>query len=192
MPPNAYRLHAQSHGNWEVVARQAACPTTACAVQAYESAQYDWDNRPGEETISDIRQLTSAFSQRMPTGSLAANGFDAEAAYDIWPNRYGLEVMIWVDTQGQTPAGSRIGSANLGGTRYAVFRGGRTYTFLAGTNVTSGTVNSGDALDWLVAQAGVAGSSYLTQFNFGWEICSTAGKTALFRVTRLDLRQRFA
>lgn len=191
MPPNSYVLSSDSHSNWQVVANQAQCPTSDCAVEAYESAQYNYDNTSGEETISEISQMTSDFSQSMPTGSLGTNGFDAEAAYDIWLNNYALEVMIWVDNQGQTPTGSEVGTADLGGTNYTVFFGGSTYSFVIDNNETSGTVNIQDALDWLVSNEGVSSSSYMTQFNFGWEICSTDGQSDTFTMNSLDLNQSF-
>jgi uncharacterized protein len=191
MPPNSYTLYANSHSDWEVVANQAACSSTDCAVEAYESAQFNYDNTPGSETISDITRMTSNFSLTMPTGNLYTNGFDAEAAYDIWLNNYGLEVMIWVDNQGQTPAGNAIGTADLAGQQFIVYRGGNTYSFVLGKNETSGNVNILDALLWLTTNNYIAASSYLTQFNFGWEIASTDGQTDTFTVNRLHLNQGF-
>jgi hypothetical protein len=191
MPPNSYILHANSHSDWEVVAKQGACPTSDCAVEAYASAQYRYDNRPGEETIASITEMTSTFAQSMPSGSLGSNGFDAEAAYDIWLNNYALEVMIWVDNQGQTPAGGRIGTATLAGAAFTVYRSGHTYSFVSGRNEASGSVNILDALDWLVSEHDASSSSYLTQFNFGWEICSTGGHTDTFSVRGLGLAQSF-
>lgn len=191
MPPNSYTLYANSHSDWEMVANQAACPTRDCAVEAYESAQFNYDNTPGSEEISGIRYMTSYFNQTMPTGNLATNGFDAEAAYDIWLDNYGIEVMIWVDNQGQTPAGQVIGTASLNGQRYLVYNSGNTYSFVISRNETSGTVNILAAFDWLTAGGYVPANSYLTQFNFGWEVASTAGKTDTFQVHNLRLSQAF-
>jgi len=70
-----------------------------CAAEVYESAQ--WNYRNGR--YSSIRYLYSSFSETMPTGSLRRNGFDAEAAYDMFINGTDTdEVMVWVDNQGQT------------------------------------------------------------------------------------------
>lgn len=191
MPPNSYTLSANSHSNWQVVANQAACPTRDCAVEAYDSAQYNYENKPGVKTISDIKYMRSYFSETMPTGNLATNGFDAEAAYDIWLNSYGLEVMIWTDNQGQTPAGQALGTAKIDGRQFVVFNSGNTYSFVIGQNETSGQIDIAATLNWLVSHNYVAASSYLTQFNFGFEICSTAGKSDTFAVHKLTLQQGF-
>ena len=191
MPPNSYWLYANSHSNWEVLANQAACPTLDCAVESYDSAQFNYKNTPGTEKISDITHMTSDFKETMPTGSLETNGFDAEAAYDIWLNDYAIEVMIWVDNQGQTPAGSVIGTPVIDDQGFTVYKAGQTYSFILDHNETSGQVNILKTLDWLTTNGSISPNSYMTQFNFGWEICSTDGKTATFTVNKLDLEQGF-
>jgi|SRR5579875_384080 uncharacterized protein len=191
MPPNSYTLNADSHSDWAVEANQAACASDDCPVEAYESAQYNYDNAPGSEEVSDISNMTSSFNETMPTGSLSTNGFDAEAAYDIWLNDYGTEVMIWVDNQGQTPGGSVIGTADIAGQNFTVYLSGSTYSFVLDSNETSGQVDILATLDWLTSNNYIASSSYMTQFNFGWEICSTDGKTDTFTMNGLSLDQSF-
>jgi hypothetical protein len=191
MPPNSYTLYADNHSDWAVSANQAACPTSDCAVETYESAQYNYDNTSGSQEVSQITHMSSYFSQTMPTGNLSTNGFDAEAAYDIWLDDYGIEVMIWVDNQGQTPAGSLIGTAYFSGHAFSVYLAGSTYSFVIDKNETHGDINIQAALDWLTGHNYISASSYMTQFNFGWEICSTDGKTDSFRVDGLTLDQRF-
>jgi hypothetical protein len=107
-------------------------------------------------------------------------------------NDYGLEVMIWVDNQGQTPGGSEIGTADLASTEYTVYESGSTYSFVMENNETSGTVNIEDALEWLVSNGYTDSSSYMTQFNFGWEICSTDGQSDTFTINNLSLSQNFS
>lgn len=191
MPPNSYTLNANSHSDWDVVANQAVCPTSDCAVETYESAQFNYLDTPGSEEVADILHMTSHFSETMPTGNLSTNGFDAEAAYDIWLDNYAIEVMIWVDNQGQTPSGNVIGTANLSGNDYTIYQGGSTYSFVLDHNETNGQVDIQAVLDWLTANNYIATTSYLTQFNFGWEICSTDGMTDTFAVHGLNLIQGF-
>ncbi len=191
MPPNSYTLDANSHSSWQAVANQATCPTSDCAVEAYESAQFNYANTPGSEEIANISTMTSSFDETMPTGSLGTNGFDAEAAYDIWLNNYGLEVMVWVDNQGQTPAGSVIGTATLGGQNFTIYQSGSTYSFVLDTNETQGTVDILAVLHWLTTNGYTSTTSYMTQFNFGFEICSTGGVTDTFTVNALSLTQSF-
>lgn len=194
MPPNAYTLYANSHSDWEEVANQAKCPTTSCAVEAYASAQYNFQNEAGAQEIADITKMSSYFNQTMPTGNLYTNGFDSEAAYDIWLDNYNLEVMVWVDDQGQTPGGQIIGTANLFGQDFIVYHSGAldnpnsgTYSFVLAENESSGYVDILDVLQWLTANTYIPTSDYMTQFNFGWEIASTGGQTDTFRLNGLTL-----
>lgn len=191
MPPNSYTLFANSHSDWELLANQETCPTLDCAVEAYVSSQYNYDNTAGSQEIADIKNMSSYFSETMPTGNLTTNGFDAEAAYDIWLNNYGIEVMIWVDNQGQTPAGSVIGTARLAGRNYTIYKAGNTYSFILKQNMTHGEIDILPVLQWLTKNNYVDPSSYLTQFNFGFEICSTNSKTDRFAVNALTLQQSF-
>jgi hypothetical protein len=56
MPPNSYTLFANRHSDWELLANQAACPTLDCAVEAYASSQYNYDNTAGSQEVADIKR----------------------------------------------------------------------------------------------------------------------------------------
>jgi hypothetical protein len=185
--PGTYVIHATSQSSWYVVADQnggGGCG--GCAVEAYESAQWDYSNVP----YSSIKSLSSSFSQTMPTGSRASDGVDAEAAYDMFINGSDTdEVMVWVDNQGQTPAGSFDTVADINGQKFKVYVSGGTKSFVLTNNETSGTVNYYAVLTWLHSHGMLASSDTLSQFNFGWEICDTGGKTRTFTVHSLTLHQ---
>jgi hypothetical protein len=185
--PGTYVIHAQSQSDWNVVADQnggGGCG--GCAVEAYESAQWDYSSVP----YSSIKSLSSTFSETMPTGSLKSNGVDAEAAYDMFIKGSDTdEVMVWVDNQGQTPAGSLDTVATINGQKFKVYVSGGTKSFVLTKNETSGTVNYHAVLSWLHAHGMLASSDTLSQFNFGWEICDTGGKARTFTVHSLTLHQ---
>jgi len=158
-----------------------------CAAEVYESAQ--WNYRNGR--YSSIRYLYSSFSETMPTGSLRRNGFDAEAAYDMFINGTDTdEVMVWVDNQGQTPAGSFFGVAYIRGQRFRVYVSDRTNSFVLTKNETSGTVHYLAILSWHHKHRMVAVSDTLSQFNSGWEVFDTGGVARTFTVHSLTLHQR--
>ena len=78
--------------------------------------------------LSSITRLVSTFAQAMPP---VAASYDAEAAYDLWLNGYQVEVMVWVDNHGQTPAGGVIDQAVISGRRYDVYQGsGHMFSFV--------------------------------------------------------------
>jgi hypothetical protein len=186
--PGSYVIHARSKGNWHVVADQnggGGCG--GCAVEAYESAQWDYSNVP----YSSIKSLSSSFSESMPTGSLSKNGVDAEAAYDMFLTGSDTdEVMVWVDNQGQTPAGSLYGVERIHGRRFGVYVSGGTKSFVLQKNETSGTIDYLAILSWLHRHGMLASTDTLSQFNFGWEICDTGGVARTFTVRSLTLHQK--
>jgi hypothetical protein len=186
--PGKYVIHAHSQSSWSVTANQnggGGCG--GCAVEVYESAQWNYRN----VRFSSIKYLSSSFSETMPTGSLRKNGFDAEATYDMFINGSDTdEVMVWVDNQGQTPAGSRHGVAEIGGQKFRVWVAGRTKELVLTKNETSGTINYLAVLSWLHRHHMLASADTLSQFNFGWEICDTDGLSKTFTVHSLTLHQK--
>jgi hypothetical protein len=187
--PGRYVIHARSQSHWSVSANQnggGGC--RGCAVEAYESAQWNYQH----VRYSSIKYLYSSFSETMPTGSLRKNGVDAEAAYDMFINGSDTdEVMVWVDNQGQTPAGSRYAVTKIRGQTFAVYVSGKTKSFVLKKNETSGTISYFAILTWLHKHRMLASSDTLSQFNFGWEICDTGGRTRTFTVRGLSLHQKF-
>ena len=121
----------------------------------------------------------------------SSGNYIAEAAYDLWLNNNDIEVMVWVDNHRQVPAGSVIAHVSFGGQKFAVWKGGSTFTFaLQGGNEQSGTVHLLSALRWLVNHGQMSSSVTLTQVNFGWEICSTHGAPMDFTLTGYSLRSK--
>ena len=182
--PGTYVITAWSARHWKVTADQE---DNAGAVEAYESAQWNYNNVP----YSRIREMTSTFSETMPTGSQQRNNFDAEANYDVFLRGPGTdEVMVWVDTQGQTPAGRRGPVVKIAGQRFRLWRAGVTKTFVLNHNETTGTVNYKAVFTWLHDHGMLRSSDKVWQLNFGWEICDTGGKTRTFTVHDLTLKQK--
>jgi hypothetical protein len=165
-------IWANSGRDWGVRSDQAGGNT---AVETYPSVQDDF----GDVPVSSFPTITDGFTESMPK----VGGLDAEAAVDVWLDHYGLEVMIWVDNHGQTPAGNVVGRAAISGQSFTVWRRDPTYTFALNGNETSGQVNVLAILQWLMKQGYVPGGATLTQVDFGWEIASTGGGPQDFAVT---------
>jgi hypothetical protein len=175
-------IWANSYARWGVQSKQAAGNT---AVETYPSVQKNYNEVP----LSSFRLIRSGFTESMPA---SRSGLDAEAAYDVWLNKYKIEVMIWVDNHGQRPSGNVVGHTTISGQHFAVWHGGTDYTFVLNHSETSGVTHILASIRWLISHRYIPASATLTQVNFGWEIASTAGKSEAFKVSKYWLRTRRA
>jgi hypothetical protein len=173
-------IWAESYRHWGVQSTQQAGNT---AVETYPCVQKNYDNLP----VSSFRLIRNGFTESMPARTA---GLDAEAADDIWLNHAAIEVMIWVDNHGQSPAGNVIGHATIFGQHFTVWHGGTDYTFALDRNETTGMTHILASINWLISHGDVPASATLAQVNFGWEVASTGGKSEDFRVTNYWLHTR--
>jgi Glycosyl hydrolase family 12 len=182
------RMAAYNPGDWSV---SADMPASNTAVVSYPDVQELYtlaNNVP--DPLSSFSSITSTFAEHGP-GS--RRGDDYEAAYDIWAatrtSKNAQEIMIWVDNHGQTPAGSKVGTADIDGTSYSVWSAGENpVSLVLNSNETSGTVNVLAALDWLEGHGYMPAGSGINQLDFGWEICSTGGSAKTFGMTRYGIK----
>jgi len=165
-------LSACSASSWFV---NATVADDGGGVKTYPNSHYMFDNSP---EISSLNSVTSTFAQSSP------NSGTFEDAYDIWLN--GLagsggadEVMIWTENHGQIPGGSPMASATFGGQSYTVWRGNNNLvSFVADSNLTSGTLNLLPFFQWLIDKGWEPANSTLLQVDYGVEIVSTNGPEA--------------
>ena len=147
----------------------------------YPSVQANYPNR----ALSSFTSMTSSYAENMN----ATAGTDAEAAYDIWINDLNKEVMFWVDNHGQTPAGSKVATVTLGGLTWNYYKTSGYYAFVLDHNATTGTVDLMAGIKYLISRGDLSASDKLWQVNFGFEICSTAGRPKTFHgIHKLLLR----
>jgi len=95
--------------------------------------------------------------------------------------------MVWTENHGQTPSGSQMGSARLGGHSYQVWKSGSYIAFVANSNFTSGTVNLLQIFNWITARGWIPASSTLGQIDYGAELVSTNGAPATFSFTNFSI-----
>ncbi len=163
-------IWANSYKYWGATSTQAAGNT---AVETYPCVQKNFSEVP----VRSFKLIRSGFTEYMPSNK---SGLDAEAANDVWLNKYGIEVMIWVDNHGQRPSGNVIGHATIFGQHFAVWHGGTDFTFALNHKENKGVTHILSAIDWLINHNQIAASATLTQVDFGWEIASTDGKARSF------------
>jgi hypothetical protein len=195
-PTSAFKsqvVSANNPGQWQVVANIAAGNT---AVLSYPDIQVTVTNTSDQATpFSGFKSLASTFAHQMPSDlGTQGSGDDYEAAYDIWlgagSNNYAQEVMIWQDTHNQVPAGSNTGKTytDASGVVYQIWTesGNNPVTFKRSSNVTSGSVDLLALFKFMIAN-GYTTMTGVNQIDYGFELCSTSGKTETFTVTGFSL-----
>jgi hypothetical protein len=161
-------------------------PNDAGAVETYPDTEYDIGGRDAglpTKTIAQYSAITSTFSEAFPS----AGSWDA--AYDLWLNNFGTEIMIWNEYTGTNLYYQGQGTpVTLGGVPYHLLNsGGGEYVFLRDTMVKSGSVNILAAFQVLVSKGLVKSTAVPTQLEYGVEICSTSGSET-FPLTGLTFK----
>jgi hypothetical protein len=164
-------LSVCSASSWNAVSTQ---PSESGAVETYPDTEYDIGGRNkglATETITQYSTLTSTFSEAFPS----AGSWDA--AYDLWLNNFGTEIMVWNEYTGTNLYYKGQGTAvTLDGVPYHLLNsGGGEFVFLRDTMVKSGSVDILAAFKVLVSKGLVKSTAVPTQLEYGVEICSTSG-----------------
>jgi len=176
------RIWANSFGIWGVESSQPTSPS----VKTYPCVQMNYSG----QALTSFTKLTSTFAESMPGAS--AN-YAAEAAYDIWLDRYKVEVMIWMDNHGRVPSGDILTRVKIGGQLFTIWQSGADmFSFvLSGQPETSGRVDILSFINWLLSHRFLSRSDTMAQVNFGWEIASTGGARLNFSMQRYSLSSSF-
>jgi hypothetical protein len=181
-------VQADSPRYWQLTSDQKAGNT---AVLTYPNVQQVFTNTAGiDPPIASFHILYSRFAESMH----ARAGTDAEAAYDIWLSntRGPNEIMVWVDNRGRGNGGARrIGRATIFRQPFTVYEyGSGEIIFSLNHNEHAGIVHILTILGWLQSHRYVARRAAIGQIDFGWEICSTGGRSETFTVSAYTLRSR--
>ncbi|MFE9188941.1 cellulose binding domain-containing protein [Micromonospora sp. NPDC007208] len=125
--------------------------------------------------VSQISSATSSISYRYVSGATY------NASYDIWldpsPKRDGvnqMEIMIWLNRQGPIqPIGSVVGTANLAGRTWEVWRGSNgsnnVISYVASSAVSSLNFSVLDFINDTRNRGAITNSWYLTSIQAGFE-----------------------
>jgi hypothetical protein len=170
-------INVCSQTSWTAVSNQ---PDIGGQVETYPNTEYDIggrDNGLPTKTIAQYQSMTSTFSEQFPS----AGSWDA--AYDLWLNNWGTEIMIWNEYTGTQLYWSTQGTpVTLAGVPYHFINLGGEFIFTRDTMVKSGSVDLLAAMQYLVSIGKVKSTDVPTQLEYGVEICSTVG-TETFPLT---------
>jgi hypothetical protein len=125
--------------------------------------------------VSDISSATSSINYTYVSGATY------DAAYDIWldpsPKKDGVnqqEIMIWFNRQGSIqPIGSVVGTANIGGRTWEVWRGSNgsnaVVSYVAPSPITSWSFSVLDFINDTKNRGAITSAWYLTSIQAGFE-----------------------
>lgn len=168
--PNGFRVSKSSHNKPGGV---AAYPSVWAG-----SAWADGSGRDGWKStkVSDLAGLKTSASITLPSGSWKGNA----GAYDIWFDQSaskaaGLELMIWMHTEGVSPAGSKVGSISAGGATWNVWSGTVGGTPVLSYVRSSNTTTLSDLplkpfMDDAISRGKLGAAWYLTSPQIGAEL----------------------
>jgi hypothetical protein len=157
-------------------------PAGNTAVLTFPAIQ---SNFSGKQLLSSFKSITSTFAETGP-GKVG----DYEVAWDLWFNGLANEVMVWVDTYKQVPAGKKVASSvTLGGGTWDVWwvSSSGYLAFVSTATMTSGTVDLLALLKYATTNGWLPASSVVSQLTFGIEVCSTDGKDATWTISNYSL-----
>ncbi|MEU7839593.1 cellulose binding domain-containing protein [Micromonospora sp. NPDC049114] len=172
-------LNVTSNG-FEITTQNGSSPTNG-APTAYPSiflGCHYTNCSPGTNLpiqVSQISSATSSISYRYVSGATY------DAAYDIWldpsPKRDGvnqMEIMIWLNRQGPIqPIGSVVGTTNLAGRTWEVWRGSNgsnnVISYVAPSPISSLNFSVLDFINDTRNRGAITNSWYLTSIQAGFE-----------------------
>ncbi len=146
------------------------------------------------QLVSGFNSLSSTFNTSDPGDG---NG-NWESAYDIWMDNRPGDIMIWEDTStARGTGGAHVINSNvtIAGQSFTLMENcGSTCSpttdeimLVHNTNVTAGTENLLADLQYLQAGGYVPTVTGISEINFGFEICGTAGTTENFALNSYSL-----
>jgi hypothetical protein len=182
------RTSACSYRNWRV--RVTADNSSGDgAVKTYPNVHRDYHNwsTGHEPRVRAFKTIRSRFGARTPGRGIY------NAAYDIWLNGVpgNREIMIWTDNHKQVPYGRRVARGlRFSGRTWKVFASEDNHyiAFVPRRRITHGRIDILARLRWLQRKGMVGRNATLGQICFGFEVVSTGGDPATFKVNRFKVR----
>ena len=194
--PLTQALYVNDPAWWTVIAN---FPSGNAAVSSYPSNSQAYSN-PGNHALPFLLNAVTSFYSYFNETQANLPGVISEAAYDTWWNSSANEIMIqhdMVDPSGDRGSFETIDLATFGGTggvpvqqwSLGIFGSEIIWQLTSGTGlfgggVSQGTVDIRSMVNWLADRGYMVNAlnSDLVTIGYGWEICSTGGVDALYRL----------
>lgn len=173
-------------------------------VLSYPEIIYGWKPWVGQSTTSKLPRRINDITECSATYDIDMKKSGAgNLAFDIWitdkavpaEKNIAMEMMVWLDYDGQIPDGSFMGVVTISGAEWDFYKGNPPHAvwgssaFLRHGKNDQGILDIKDFLDFLVKNKYLSGDDYLASIEFGNEICGGEGKT-LFKDYRISMKSR--
>jgi len=147
--------------------------------------------------VKDIQACTVTYDIAMKKTGVG------NLAFDVWLTREAvpaeknivMELMIWIDHNGQIPDGASRGTVTIDGADYDFYKGNPPHAgwgstaFIKKVPTHQGVTDVKKFLDFLVKNKHLSRDNYLASIEFGNEICGGTGRTE-FREYRVEMKSR--
>jgi hypothetical protein len=171
-------ISACSEHQWSVTSNQPGTGSDD-SVKTYPDTQ-----KHVSYPLSSLTSLRSTFDVTTPAGggTVPANGKQWNAAYDLWLDNFGTEVMVWNNwTMNWQYWWNTYGGVQLtvDGVSYHAYRNsaGTGLWFVRDQVTNQGSVDLGHVLQWAVAHGWLKSSQTLGEVEYGFEVAYTGAPT---------------
>ena len=150
------------------------------AVKTYPDVHLDY-NSP---KVSTFNSITSTFAHTAP-----ATG-DWDYAYDVWLNNYGVELMVWTQSNGKqahVPGIATVATTTLSGITYNIHKSGTYIAYDMPTTMTSGNINILEIIKDMQSRGYISSTATLTAIDYGVEVCNTNSVNTKFEVNNFGI-----
>jgi hypothetical protein len=187
-------LYVCNYNSWYVVVNMNN-HTGDGAVKTSPNVQ---ETRINGTPISDYSSINSSYDDVPPSNMKSSDIFEFE--YDIWlgslgPSNRSTEIMIWTWNHGQTPGGSEIGTATIGGVIYHVWRSAPpqqliSFEATSSDQSLSGSVNISNFFNYAISRGWISTGAEMYQIDNGMELVSTSSQKEQFSINNFSLKPR--
>lgn len=192
-----------SPANWTVAANMSGRTNVQYFPDMQEVLTTAVKNPTGQgQLLSGFSSLTSTFNTTSPPASSG----NWESAYDVWLDNRAGDVMVWENTSTARLVGNGAkvisSSVTIAGQSFTLLENcpnvnnvqvctptSDEVMLVHNTNVAAGSENLLADIAYLQGTGDVPAATGVSEINFGWEICGTAGTTEDFALNGYRLAQ---
>lgn len=176
---------------WHLLPRVVSQPEIICGNKPWDPKSRPDDGFP---FLAGTKRITADFDVGLRARGVYNMSFTVWGVSAIPPSKRDIthEIMIWTDHHWQSPAGQRVDSITVNGTKYEVYieqhqrdasgENANTWTYVAFVPehpVLRGPLDISAFIDYLLRRGTLTSNHYLTSIEFGNEVSHGVGLTEI-------------